>query len=279
MTDVLGSVTDENLDFYTLDISPAGQNQWRTVFKRNFTAAPGVDGVVSGVLGTLDPTLLSNDLYELRITAQDVSGNISSRTIEWAIEASAKLGKLPVHRFAELLRLRCTVCGPGVAAGWHPNSYHPQLRYAERSVSRRLWLWLDHGDCQSRINESVRISASEAAGGGSLVANPFRVGTRVYLNAPDGRRVGFTFDPVPTAGLLGAVWSPRFIADPGVEMDLQVEPVSLSQQADGTFAVYLFGLPYNPDAYTLITRDQVRYTTISLLISNCRASPIAMMCV
>ena len=28
----------------------------------------------------------------------------------------------------------------------------------------------------------------------------------------------------------------------------------------GTFGLYLFGLPYNPDTYTLVSKDQMRYT-------------------
>ena len=55
-----------------------------------------------------------------------------------------------------------------------------------------------------RIRESVRVSASEAAGGGPLGANPFRMGTRVYMNTPDGRRVGFTFTPEVSAGFAGS---------------------------------------------------------------------------
>src|SRR4029079_5278775 len=31
--------------------------------------------------------------------------------------------------------------------------------------------------------------------GSGFISTPFRVGTRVYLTAPDGRRVGFTFEP------------------------------------------------------------------------------------
>ncbi len=258
--DIVGTVSDDNLEFYQLDISPVGQNQWHTIASRRFATAPGVDGVIAGTLGTLDPTLLANDVYELRLLAQDISGNQSTRNLEWAVEASAKIGN---YQFTASQNY----CGCGIQ--------FVDLEIPLAGIPIRITRSYDTLDApylgdfgygwtmeiaNPRINESVRVSASEAAGGGSLVGNPFRIGTRVYLNAPDGRRVGFTFDPVPTAGLLGAVWTPRFTADPGVEMELQVEPTSLSQQADGTFSVYLFGLPYNPDRYTLVTRDQMRYS-------------------
>jgi len=111
-----------------------------------------------------------------------------------------------------------------------------------------------------RIRESVRPSLSELAGAGPLTANPFRIGTRVYMNAPDGRRIGFTFDPVPVGGLLGTIWTPRFTPDPGVKYQLEVENTPLSQNANGAFGLYLLNLPYNPDRYTLVSKDQLRLT-------------------
>ena len=36
--------------------------------------------------------------------------------------------------------------------------------------------------------------------------------------------------------------------------------LNLSQAADGTFNLYLTGIPYNPDRYTLVTKEQLRYS-------------------
>ena len=81
LTDIVGSVTDENLEFYEVAYAPAGSEQW-TVFHR------GTSEIAGGVLGTFDPTLLQNDAYDIRITAQDISGNISRYQFPLSVEAA-----------------------------------------------------------------------------------------------------------------------------------------------------------------------------------------------
>ena len=60
-TAVIGTVTDANFFKYELAITPAGQTTFTTI-------ATGTTPVSNGTLGTLDPTLLINDLYTLRLT-------------------------------------------------------------------------------------------------------------------------------------------------------------------------------------------------------------------
>ena len=49
----------------------------------------------------------------------------------------------------------------------------------------------------AKIQESVPLTEAEKQGVPPLFgANPFTAGTKVYLTNPEGRRVGFTFDPV-----------------------------------------------------------------------------------
>ena len=92
-----------------------------------------------------------------------------------------------------------------------------------------------------------------------FAANPFRDGTRVYLTNPAGRRVGFTFAPEPEGGVLGTIWHPRFLPDPGVYDQLTVADTPLSQRDDGTYTHYLVNLPYNPSEYQLTTKDGLTY--------------------
>ncbi len=226
-----------------------------------FRHRSGVDGVIAGTLGTLDPTLLANDVYELRLLAQDISGNQSTRNLEWAVEASAKIGN---YQFTASQNY----CGCGIQFVdlEIPLAGIPiRITRSYDTLDAPYWAILDldmagrwrlpirasmnrSGSVPRRLPGAVRSSVTHPNRHASLSECTRRSSRRLYVRS------------VPTAGLLGAVWTPRFTADPGVEMELQVEPTSLSQQADGTFSVYLFGLPYNPDRYTLVTRDQMRYS-------------------
>lgn len=119
---------------------------------------------------------------------------------------------------------------------------------------------------EPRIRETLPQNSLESAAG-LFATTPFREGTRVYMNTPDGRRVGFTFDPVredldPITGFpypFGPVYRARFTADPGVFERLEVDDVPLTLRPDGTFGLYLFAFDYNPSEYRLITKDGTSY--------------------
>ncbi len=241
LTDLIGSVNADDLESFEVAYALAGSDEYTTFYT-------GTSSVSGGVLATFDPTLLANDIYDIRVSAQDTNGNIRRETMEVSVEANAKLGNFRL----EFTDLNIPLAGIPIQI----NRIYDTLA-APYSQDFGFGWSLDVAS--PRIRETVRISESEAAGAGIFGANPFRTGTRVYLNAPDGRRVGFTFDPVPEPGLLGAIWRPRFTADPGVYHRLEVDDVPLSQSADGTFGTYLTGFAYNPDSYTLVTKDQHRY--------------------
>jgi RHS repeat-associated protein len=232
LTQVTGTVTDQNLEFYRLEYSPAGQNQW-TQF------ASGTQQVTNGPLGTFDPTLLEDGSYDIRLTAQDIDGHITYSQIAVGVSGAAKIGTFHL----EYTDLNVPLAGIPITIkrvydttqaneqgdfgfGWQMTVFNPNIR------------------------ETVPVTTS-----GFFGASPFRTGTRVYLTNPSGTREGFTFDPTPEAALLGTLWHPRFVADPGVYDKLTVDDVPMSQRADGTFGLYLFGFAYNPDDYRLTTPD------------------------
>jgi RHS repeat-associated protein len=248
LTDVFATVTDANLKSYKLEYTRLNDDTWKTITEVTLTDGTPID-VINANLGTFDPTMLVNDEYQLRLTAEDLAGNTAFAFATLSLDGQAKLGNFRL----EFTDLNIPLAGIPIQI----NRVYDTLE-SDESMDFGFGWKLDIAS--PRIRETIRVSQAEAAGAGIFGANPFRVGTRVYLTTPDGRRVGFTFDPIVAPGLLGAIWRPRFTPDPGVYHQLEVENIPLSQASDGTFGLYLTGFAYNPDTYTLTTKDQLRYT-------------------
>ena len=87
--DVVGTATDANFLEYELAIAPAGE----TTFTR---IGGGAAPVANGVLGQLDPTLLVNDLYTLRLTVLDRGGNETTAEIVLQVVENMKIGDFTV---------------------------------------------------------------------------------------------------------------------------------------------------------------------------------------
>ncbi|QDU59615.1 tRNA3(Ser)-specific nuclease WapA precursor [Planctomycetes bacterium Pan216] len=253
LTDVVGTVTDDNLEFVELalaDYSALGRIAPGYIdlsFKTFARIEAAGQTTIDGVLGTIDPTILENDGYVLRVLAQDVNGLIWMEHLELSVEGNAKIG----HFTMSVTDLEVPLAGIPITVG---RTY--DTRQADDAGDFGFGWTLDIAD--GEIRETVRNVEAERTSG-LFGATPFRIGTRVYLTGPDGERGGYTFDPVPEGGALGTLWRPRFIADPGVFHELSVDPVPLQQSADGTFALYLFGLNWNPSVYTLTTKDGTEY--------------------
>ncbi|MGH9390840.1 MAG: Ig-like domain-containing protein, partial [Vicinamibacteria bacterium] len=66
VVDVVGTATDTTFQSYTLELKHMKTTEWQVLKTSD-------QPVVNGVLGRLDPTLLHNDPYELRLSASDGS--------------------------------------------------------------------------------------------------------------------------------------------------------------------------------------------------------------
>jgi hypothetical protein len=84
-TDIQGTVTDTNLDYYTLEVARIGTDNFTEVFR-------GQTNVINGTLGKFDPAQLENDTYILRLTAYDTSGRFSALEDELNVSGELKLG-------------------------------------------------------------------------------------------------------------------------------------------------------------------------------------------
>jgi len=84
-TDVVGTATDANFLRYTLQLSGVDDDAFRTI-------GSGTTPVVNGVLGRVDPTLLENGLYRVRLVAEDVNGQTTVDERVYRVEGEAKVG-------------------------------------------------------------------------------------------------------------------------------------------------------------------------------------------
>ena len=84
-TAITGTANSTNFLQYTLQDSPEGKDEWTTM-------ASGTTPVVNGTLGTIDPTLMVNGFYDVRLTVEDTSGQVTTADEIYDVEGAAKLG-------------------------------------------------------------------------------------------------------------------------------------------------------------------------------------------
>ncbi|QGJ71800.1 Hypothetical protein PBC10988_35090 [Planctomycetales bacterium 10988] len=242
LTEITGSVTDPNLEFYQLQYNLPGTSQW-------ITFAEGTTEVVDGVLGTFDPTVLARDAYDLRVFAQDISGNQYTLEIpRISVEGGAVLGEFSL----DITDLSIPLAGIPITVSRHYSTYETH-RPGDFGVGWSL------GMADAHIRETVPQNPFEEQNG-LFSASPFTAGTRIYLTGPDGQRAGYTFEPeLVGTGLIGPIWQAKFTADPGVYATLTVDDIPLRQNSDGTFSLYFGGFAFNPREYTLTTKDGTAY--------------------
>jgi RHS repeat-associated protein len=88
-TDIIGTATDANFSSYTLEIAPAGETTFTLL-------TTGSTPVTNGKLGTLDPTVLLNDLYTVRLTVFDLGGNTATAEVTVQVAREQKVGLFTV---------------------------------------------------------------------------------------------------------------------------------------------------------------------------------------
>lgn len=239
MVTFTGSVTDENLVFWVLEYAPTDTEQWHTI-------ATGTEVVNNAILGELDAGQLQDDLYRFRLRAEDLNYSVYS-WIQCEVNSLLELGRFSL----EYIDLEMSLVGIPVKV---------IRRYDTRDASKLgdFGYGWKLGAAEPEIRETVPVDPQEETLG-FFVAQPYRVGTRVYLTNPDGKRIGFTFEPTPAPSLLGTVYTPQFTPDPGVHDRLEVDPIALTLRGDGTYIFFLIGFNYNPSDFRLVRKDGTTY--------------------
>ena len=174
-------------------------------------------GNVDGVLGQVDPTLLANGNYFLRVVTGDFSGNINAEGTTVSIAGGLKPGRF-TQEFVDL----------SIPLAGLPIEVTRVYDSLEANRSGDFGFGWSLGEQDAQIQESVPVT--DFNGFGLFTATSFSVGDTVTLTNPEGRRVSFTFDPVVTSFVpfLGPIWSPRFVPEEGVFDTLEVDDISLS---------------------------------------------------
>ena len=226
VTDVVGTVSDSNLERWTLEIAVSGSNQFSML-------ATGSGTISNAAITALDPAKFDNGFYTLRLRATDIAGRTA--VVETQVEISSQV-KAP-ELVPPQADLTVTINGHAVSVVRQYNS----LAATESGTFGNGWrLMLRDTDVVTNIPET----GGEALG----VFNPMRTGSRVYLTLPTGERVGFTFAPVEhrVGGLV--YYTPKFVADAGVNWELSSHEATLLRVGDRYYDINT-SEAYNPEAY------------------------------
>ncbi len=202
LTDIIASVSDDNLVSYTLAYAELD----RLVFT---TLAAGTENVVNQTLAQFDPTLIKNGSYVLRLTAVDAGGNVASDDVIVEVDTNAKIGNFSLG-FTDL----------SVSLGGLPITIgrtYDTLNSDEVGDFGHGWS-LDLFDMDLRTD--VDLGSSDLTGLGLVPS--LRHGSRIHVTLPDGSKQSFTAQLTPinssaAAGLLAfalSMYRVEFIPDP-----------------------------------------------------------------
>ncbi len=220
---VAGSVYDVDLDGWRLELGRLGSEEWIVLARDDVP-------VESGTLYSIDPATLQNGFYNLRLTATDYDGRTSEAGTTIEINGSVKTG-----------RFERSDTDFSTELGNHQVDFIRIYDSFNRDISGSFGYGWSSPLRDVNLQTDVQPTDSEEFG----TFNPFRVGTRVFLTLPDGRRVGYTLaaDQHQVAGL--TYYTPKFVSDPGVDWQLGLDEIKLTRAGSRLYDLNT-SRPYNP---------------------------------
>jgi len=249
LANLYATVDDDNLEFWRVDYAKTSEVDLSALHQADpdYTllaqgTAPYLDA--NTPIALFDATRLSNDAYVIRVLARDVGGRISTKGLLVGVSGDAKLGNFRLD-FTDL-----TVPLAGIPINI-TRTYDTLNAGTEGDFGYGWSMAITAAD----IAETTRPGAE------------MQPGHRVYLTNPEGKRIGFTYDPelfhaVSLIGYVGTTYTPRFKPDPGVRETLTVKDGSYTR--GGVFGSIgaALGNAWNPSQYVLTTPDGTVYDYI-----------------
>ncbi|NJO93193.1 MAG: tandem-95 repeat protein [Hydrococcus sp. RM1_1_31] len=240
LTDIVGTISDRNLDEWVLSISDIGENQFRTL-------ATGKAIATNQSLTQFDPSELSNGFYQLQLQATDLKGRTSTAQILVEVNRLTKSSQYSQSQTDLILNLGGT-------------AVNLVRRYDSLSLDEigSFGYGWQLANLETDLQTNVPTTGKENLG----VYNPFEAGTRLYLTLPDGKRAGFTFAPIKREITGLTYYTPAWVADAGVNYTLTSAEILLSK-AGNRFYDLQSAQPYNPvatqKAFSLTAPDGTIY--------------------
>ncbi|NCR25365.1 MAG: tandem-95 repeat protein [Microcystis aeruginosa LE13-04] len=254
-TPIKGSVNDTNLAYYALEVAPAdGSAPFKEMFR-------GTTPVTNGVLGVLDPTLLPNDTYQVRLVAYDVNGKGNGVAELLDVSGDLKLGNFQLS-FTDL---EIPVGGIPITLTRTYNTLNSNNKddfgYGWRMEFR-------DADVRTSLPKDELYQELGFRGVG------FKEGDAVYITLPGGKREKFTFKLEAINSLVNAflgrygLYKPTFVADKGSTSTLSVQTsgVVLIKGENGQVVPFSGGSAfahYHPqdwgNYYQLTTKEGIVY--------------------
>ena len=251
LVDIIGTVYDENLVKYVLEYSEKDKGQY-------IKFAEGNTSVRNGVLGKLDATIMRNGQYDIKLSAYDSGGYVSSYTVSYIIEGEQKVGNFSMS-FEDLT---IPVSGLPITI---------VRTYDSRNKEKG-----DFGIGWTMALRDIKIDENYVPGehwklqssGGTLSRRYDLYETKEHIISvtyPDGRVDKFGIKVTPSTQQFFPIQytTVNFVAKAGTNSKLEALDVSseclVINNTDG-YGLYTFDAEYyNPDRYKLTTQDGTVY--------------------
>ena len=161
----------------------------------------------SAVIANFDGTMVRNNGYVLRVVAWNDIGMGWAEPVLLEVTGESKFGRNRLEFDDVAIDLAGFPLTFTRVYDSHQSEEEGELGYG---WSLRLQ------------DPDIRETVPETGVGGLFGSTPFRDGTRVYITAPSGERLGFTFKPEVAGGsAFGSIFRATFLPDPGVYHQLE----------------------------------------------------------